>query len=140
MSAATPLWQPTPETIARAKASAFMRMANERFGLDCRDYHALWQWSIDERERFWRLVWDFCGVIAARVGERTVVDADAMPGARWFADARLNFAENLLRRRDDSPALVFRGEDQIASQVTLAAPYAEVSRPARPCQPAVVRP
>jgi acetoacetyl-CoA synthetase len=140
MTAANPLWQPAPETLARANASAFLRLANERFGLDCRDYHALWQWSVDERDQFWRLVWDFCGVIAARVGERTVVDADAMPGARWFPDARLNFAENLLRRRDEAIALVFRGEDQVASQVSFAELYAEVSRLAQALRAAGVGP
>ena len=128
MTAANPLWQPAPETLARANASAFLRLANERFGLDCRDYHALWQWSIDERDRFWRLVWDFCGVIASRVGERTVVDADAMPGARWFPEARLNFAENLLRRGDRGDALVFWDEAGAKRRVSYSDLTSDVSR------------
>ncbi|MGH8665297.1 MAG: acetoacetate--CoA ligase [Burkholderiales bacterium] len=134
------LWQPTPETTARANLTAFMRMANERYRLACADYDALWRWSIDHRDQFWQSVWDYCGVIAARTAERVLIDADAMPGARWFPGARLNFAENLLRRQDDSIALVFRGEDQAASQVTFAELYAEVSRLAQALRAAGVQP
>ena len=134
------LWQPTAETAARANLTAFMRMANERYGLACADYDALWRWSIDRRDQFWQAVWDYCGVIAARTAECTVLDADAMPGARWFPGARLNFAENLLRRQDDSIAIVFRGEDQVASQVTFAELYAEVSRLAQALREAKVQP
>src|SRR5262249_45779480 len=71
-------------------------------------------WSNDEREAFWRLLWDYAGVIGER-GPRTLIDGERMPGARWFPDARLNFAENLLAARgadDASDALVFRGEDR----------------------------
>jgi acetoacetyl-CoA synthetase len=140
MAAATPLWQPTQETIARANLSAFMRMANERFGLGCGDYESLWRWSIERRDQFWQAVWEFCGVIASRTAERVVIDADAMPGARWFPEARLNFAENLLRRQDDSVALVFRGEDRLESRVTFAELYAEVSRLAQALRAAGVQP
>ncbi|MPZ42952.1 MAG: acetoacetate--CoA ligase [Betaproteobacteria bacterium] len=134
------LWQPTSEAAARANLTAFMRMANERYGLACADYDALWRWSIDHRDQFWQSVWDYCGVIATRTAERVLIDADAMPGARWFPGARLNFAENLLRRQDDSIALVFRGEEQVASQVTFAELYAEVSRLAQALRAAGVQP
>jgi acetoacetyl-CoA synthetase len=134
------LWQPTPEAAARANLTAFMRMVNERYALDCADYDALWRWSIEHPDAFWRSVWDYCGVIASRAAEHVVVDADAMPGARWFDGARLNFAENLLRRQDDSVALIFRGEDRVASRVTFAELYGEVSRLAQALRAAGVQP
>jgi acetoacetyl-CoA synthetase len=115
-------------------------MVGERHGVACVDYDALWRWSVDHRDAFWQTVWDYCGVIASRPAEQVVVDADAMPGARWFNGARLNFAENLLRRRDDAVALVFRGEDRVASEVTFAELYTEVSRLAQALRAAGVQP
>ena len=79
-------------------------------------------------EQFWQSVWSFCGVIASDRGNRAVADREKMPGARWFPDARLNFAQNLLRRHDDSVALVFWGEDKIKRKVTYAELYAQTSR------------
>ena len=85
---------------------------------------------MDNKEAFWRALWDYAGVVGTR-GERTLVDGDRMPGARWFPDARLNFAENLLTRRaadDAGDALVFRGEDKVARRVSHAELVAAVSR------------
>ncbi|ODT31793.1 MAG: acetoacetate--CoA ligase [Kaistia sp. SCN 65-12] len=73
------------------------------------DYQGLHRWSVSERGAFWSAVWDFCGVIGDK-GERLVVDADLMPGARFLPDATLNFAENLLRRDGTTDAIVFRDE------------------------------
>jgi acetoacetyl-CoA synthetase len=75
------------------------------------DYASLHRWSIDDIPVFWSGVWDFCGVVSNARGDRVVIDADKMPGARWFPDARLNFAENLLADRGNSEALIFRSED-----------------------------
>jgi acetoacetyl-CoA synthetase len=103
-----------------------------------RDGHAevdgpatLYRWSVDHPEAFWLAVWDFCGVIAETRGERVLVDRDRMPGARFFPEARLNFAENLLRRRDSSPAIVFRSEDGVTRRLTHAGLHDEVSRTAQ---------
>ncbi len=73
-------------------------------------YHPLWRWSITDQPAFWAALWDFCGVVGER-GGRVLVDGDRMPGARYFPDARLNFAENLLRRRTDDPAIIAWSED-----------------------------
>ena len=97
--------------------SAFILEANARFGLDLSDYASLYAWSIAERAEFWRLLWDFCGV-RGEPGARVIVDDDLMPGARWFPDARLNFSENLLRRRDDADAIVFWGEDRVRRRLS----------------------
>jgi acetoacetyl-CoA synthetase len=77
------------------------------------------------------MMWDFAGIRASRTYDRVVDDLDKMPGAAWFAGARLNFAENLLRFRDDHPALIFRGEDKVSRTVTYAGLYDEVARVAR---------
>ncbi len=103
------LWRPSPERVAAAQLTAFRLAAQECWGVPLPDYRALHRFSVERREQFWRSVWDFCGVIG-EPGERVLADGDRMPGARFFPEARLSFAENLLRRRDDAPALVFRGE------------------------------
>jgi len=123
-----PLWQPSPARIASANLGAFLRHVRERWGVKVTDYAGLYEWSIAERERFWQSVWWFCNVIGDDRGGPVVIDGDRMPGARWFPEARLNFAENLLRRRDRASAVVFWGEDRLKSRVTYAELYDEVSR------------
>ncbi len=120
MTANLPLWQPSPERIAQANITAFARTAGAAAGRTLPDYGSLWRWSNDDPETFWQSLWDYAGVIGER-GERTLQDPDRMPGARWFPDARLNFAENLLDARgtdDATEALVFRGEDREQRRVT----------------------
>ena len=123
-----PLWQPSQERIAAANLTAFMRYVRGEYGVAAADYPQLYAWSIDDLERFWHAVWSFCGVIAATRGDVILTDRDKMPGARWFPDAQLNFAENVLRRRDRAIAIVFWGEDKVRSRVTYAELHAETSR------------
>jgi acetoacetyl-CoA synthetase len=92
------------------------------------DFGALYRWSIEAPEAFWRSLWDFCGVVAETRGERVVAHFERMPGAAWFPDARLNFAENLLRRDDDSPALIFQGEERVRHTLSHAELRSAVSR------------
>ena len=94
-----PLWQPTEARIAEANLTALLARLRQERGLDFKNYDDLYAWSISDLEAFWSAVWDFCGVIADAARGPVVVDADKMPGARFFPEARLNFAENLLRRR-----------------------------------------
>jgi len=108
MKTAEPLWRPQAAGEATQMA-AFMRQARETSGQALPDYAALHAWSIGDRGAFWDLVWDFCDVIGDK-GASLVADEDQMPGARFFPEARLNFAENLLRRNDDGEAIVFRSE------------------------------
>ena len=116
-----PLWAPSPERAAASGMAAFMRHA----GFD--DYEALWQWSVDRPEAFWPMVWDHCGAVGER-GGRVLEHGDRMPGAVWFSEARLNYAENLLKHRDHADALVFWGEDKVRRKLSREALYAEVSR------------
>ena len=125
------LWQPSKERIARSNISAFIKLVNKRWQAGVADSNALYEWSISQPEQFWTSVWDFCGVIAQSRGERVLVDGDKMPGAHWFPDAKLNFAENLLRRRDDEDAIVFWGEDKVRRRMSFEEIYDAVSRTAQ---------
>ncbi len=127
MSVETPLWTPSPEQLRSAPLTVFARAAERRTGRSFAGYEALHRWSIDDRETFWSLLWDHCAVIGDK-GRRVLVDGDKMPGASFFPDARLNFAENLLRRRGGAAALVFRGEDKIARRLSWDELRALVSR------------
>jgi acetoacetyl-CoA synthetase len=117
MNQTAPLWSPSAEDIAAAPMTAFMALAEKASGKPIADYETLHAWSVDDRETFWNLVWDYCDVIGER-GERTLIDGDKMPGARFFPDAKLNFAENLLRKTGSSDALVFRGEDKVERRLS----------------------
>ena len=135
-----PLWQPSSERIARANLTAFVRDAHRQWGEDIRDYPGLYRWSVTEPERFWQSVWSFCKVIGDRGSGPVLIDGGKMPGAQWFPQARLNFAENLLRRRDHATALVFWGENRVRSRVTYGELHAEVSRLAQALRSAGVGP
>ena len=137
-----PLWKPSAERIAVARLTAFTKQVNRNSGLDVDGYQALYEWSIAEIGDFWCAVWDFGGVIAETRGEVALADDDKMPGARFFPDARLNFAENLLRNTsaaeppNDSDgsvhavddALVFWGEDTVRRRLSHSELYDRVSR------------
>ncbi|MGE0502834.1 MAG: acetoacetate--CoA ligase [Rhizobiaceae bacterium] len=123
----TPLWKPSPERIGNAPLTHFMRAAEKLGGKRLADYAALHRWSVDDQEAFWSLVWDHCGVIGEK-GGRVLVDGERMPGASFFPDARLNFAENLLRKSDASEAIVFRGEDKVERRMSWSELTVLVSR------------
>jgi len=123
-----PLWQPSAERAAATRLTAFMRFLAQRHGGAFEDYAALHRFSVESMEAFWAAVWDFCDVRAESRGDVVLADGDRMPGARFFPDARLNFAENLLRRRSDQTAIYFRSEDRIERSVTWRGLHATVSR------------
>ena len=122
-----PLWTPDAGRIARTRLTAFARGVDAAAGTRLAgDYDALHRWSVSSPEAFWRAVWDFAGVIGD-AGDVVLADGDRFPGARWFPDAQLNFAENLLRHRGPQPAIVSlleNGERHVLSRDEL---YAEVA-------------
>ncbi|WP_163270140.1 acetoacetate--CoA ligase [Chelativorans alearense] len=122
-----PLWIPSAEQLRRAPMSVFMEAAAKASGRPIADFDSLHRWSVEEREAFWPLVWDFCGIVGER-GERVLVDGEKMPGASFFPDAKLNFAENLLRKSGAEDAIVFRGEDKVARRLSWDELRALVSR------------
>jgi acetoacetyl-CoA synthetase len=112
-----PLWTPGPDRIARARLTGFIADVSERFSLSIGGYRELYDFSISRPADFWSALWDFAGIVGTP-GERTVIDLHRMPGARFFPDARLNFAENVLRQRGSGVALVFNGENQRTRSLT----------------------
>ncbi|KAA3608334.1 MAG: acetoacetate--CoA ligase [Planctomycetota bacterium] len=104
------LWQPERERAAASRLQQFCRQVEAESGCSLPKYQDLWQWSVDHPGPFWRKVWDF-GEVIGQPGTEVLHHGEAMPGARWFPQAKLNFAENLLRRDDDHTALIFRRED-----------------------------
>ena len=123
-----PLWTPSPERIEQANLHAFMREVCAQWNVAVTDYSAIYRWSIEQPEQFWQSLWSFAQVKAEYRGELVLKDADKMPGAQWFPDARLNFADNLLRRRDKGAAVVFWGEDRVKRTLTHATLYDQVSQ------------
>jgi acetoacetyl-CoA synthetase len=100
-----PLWKPDARALAEAPIVRFA----EKTGRDLKGFDELHAWSVAEPAAFWELVWDFCEVVGEK-GERRLVDGQALPGARFFPDARLSYAENMLRRSGAAPAMIFRSE------------------------------
>ncbi len=123
----TPLWQPSAERIAGANLTAFMGAVAARWQRRCDDYASLHRWSVEHPEEFWVSVWEFCNV-RGEMCSRIVVDGERMPGAQWFPEARLNFAENLLRSRDDATALCFWGEDKLKQRISRGELHLRVAR------------
>jgi acetoacetyl-CoA synthetase len=121
------LWAPSPESVRAANLTRFIADVNARHGLCLRDYDDLYRWSVDDAEAFWSSWWDAAGVIADVKGTVAVEDGERMPGARWFPEARLNFAENLLRfaaAPDAATRLALVGRDEAGRRVTLT--YAQL--------------
>lgn len=110
-----------------------MSRVNANFRLSLETYADIHRWSISSKELFWSELWDFCGVVGDR-GEHTLINGDKMMEARFFPDAKLNFAENLLRRRDDTDALVFWGEEIARARMSWNELHAAVSRMAQALQ------
>ncbi len=122
-----PLWEPSAERKKQANMTHFIQWVNRKFGKNLKDYPELYEWSINEIPDFWASFWEFAGIKASRGYDRVVDDLGRMPGAKWFAGARLNFAENLLRYRDDRVAMIFKGEVQEPRRITYAELYSQVA-------------
>ncbi len=135
-----PLWTPSPERRANSNLQHFIERINGRFGLRLADYEGIHKFSVDQPENFWSEVWDFCDVKAETRGSRVLAEAAKMQDARFFPDARLNYAENLLRKSDDTPALIFRGENKVRSSMTWGELNAAVGRMHRGLAAAGVKP
>ena len=122
-----PLWTPSPARIAASRMDAFRCFVNQRHGVQLADYPALHAWSVEQREAFWQAIVDFFEIHFYSPAECVLREGPAMPDARWFPGATLNFAEHLLRRRDGHPALVAIGEDGSREQLSYAQLAAHVA-------------
>jgi acetoacetyl-CoA synthetase len=134
------LWQPSLERIKSTNMYHFMQYVNERHGKRLASYEELYQWSIDLPADFWVTLWNYAHVLHSRPYDQVVDDLNRMPGARWFEGARLNFAENLLRYRDDQLALSFKGENLPTTSITYAELFQQVARLAQSLRALGVRP
>ncbi|HET8650562.1 MAG TPA: acetoacetate--CoA ligase [Gemmatimonadales bacterium] len=134
-----PIWTPSPDRIARSSMTAFLGFARALKQRSIPDYPALYQWSVEHPEEFWPAVWRFCGVVSDRENEPEPWDSvgqglDRMApptpggGPHWFPGARLNFAENLLRYRDERPALIFWNERGRQREISYSELFAAAAR------------
>ena len=106
-----PLWTPSPGRAAKTELARFMKLAGKS------SYEELHRWSVEQSADFWDLLWKF-GQVRGEPGLRRVINPERMPGAKWFPEGKLNYAENLLRERGAADAIVFWGEDRIKRRVT----------------------
>ncbi|MBI2899371.1 MAG: acetoacetate--CoA ligase [Planctomycetes bacterium] len=132
----SPLWTPSPDRVRAATITRYVGSLGGKFA----SYADLWRWSVEDRAAFWRSILEFGEVRSSTPWEKLVENPDAMPGARWFVGARFNFAENLLRRRDAHPAVVFQGETGPARVLAYSELYDQVSRLARTLRRLDIRP
>jgi acetoacetyl-CoA synthetase len=125
------LWQPSEKLIKKANMTRFIDFVNKKYCLEINSYAQLYNWSIKNITDFWAAMWEFGGIKASRRYDKVVDNLRKFPGARWFIGARLNFAENLLRYRDNHAAFIFRGETQKTAKMTYAEVYNSVARLAK---------
>ena len=122
------LWKPSEQRIKSSNMYKFMQFINERHGTEFQEYMPLYRWSVESIPEFWAAFWDYAEIKCSKTYDTVVDDLTRMPGAKWFQGARLNFAENLLRYRDEHTALIFRGETQKTARMSYAELYDTVAR------------
>ncbi len=125
-----PQWVPANKRVQDSILSRFKRQLESDFGLEFASYQELHKWSVANNQDFWPALWDFCGVIGQR-GDRVVIQKDVMEEAAWFPDARLNFAENLLRTSGDTPAIIARTGQLLRIEISWDELHDQVSRVAQ---------
>jgi acetoacetyl-CoA synthetase len=135
-----PLWTPSEDRVKNANMTRFIEFVNRKHGKAIKVYDDLYRWSIDSIPEFWATLWEFLGIKASRRYDQVVEDVHRMPGTKWFSGAKLNFAENLLRYRDDRIALVFKGEADPPVRKTYAQLYDEVARLAKSLRDLGIKP
>ena len=134
------LWKPTDEQIKKSNMYRFMKFINQTYNQNFKEYASLYDWSIENISDFWAAFWDFADIIHSKRYDQVIDNPKKMPGARWFSGAELNFAENLLRYRDERAALIFKGEGQPSTRLTYAQLYDEVARLAKALKDLGIRP
>jgi acetoacetyl-CoA synthetase len=122
------LWEPSEAQIENANMTRFMNFVNQEYSLGISTYEELYKWSIENIPDFWTAMWAFGEIVHSETYGNVVDDLKKMPGASWFQGAKLNYAENLLRFRDQKTAIVFRGESRVVQKLTYAELYDKVAR------------
>ena len=122
------LWKPTLSEIEDSQAWEFIQEANVKFNISLENFHDLYKWSCKCPESFWELFWTYSKIIAENDSKEVLKNGDDFLGSEWFSDSKLNFAKNLLSKRDQSLAIVFWGEDKYKSSLSHSELYNQVSR------------
>ncbi len=123
----SPLYSPSQEQVKASNMHDFMEYVTKRTGKDFADYQSFWRWSIDDKEIFWDIIWDYCGVIGDK-GTQVFDDNDGqMFGSKFFPDSKINYAENLLKNPNDKTAIIFSDENRNERELTRAELYNQVS-------------
>ncbi|MFX1572866.1 MAG: AMP-binding protein [Promethearchaeota archaeon] len=125
------LWEPSKEWIKNTEVTRFIKFVNKKYKQKIREGKELYQWSIEKVEDFWSAMWDFGEIIASKRYDKVVENLNVFPGTKWFPGARLNFAENLLKYKDDQFAFIFQGETKKTEIISYANLYQEVARLAK---------
>ncbi|HYW92018.1 MAG TPA: acetoacetate--CoA ligase [Gammaproteobacteria bacterium] len=135
-----PIWTPSAQRADASRMARFLSLVQDEYAPEITNYAGLYRWSVENPRAFWPAVWGFCGMQASRFWQAVLEDGERMPGARWFRGAELNFAENLLRFRDQRPAIVFRDEAGNREVLTHAQLYRRVAGLASALRRAGLRP
>jgi acetoacetyl-CoA synthetase len=122
------LWEPTPDRIKQTQMYKFMTKVNNEFGHSFSSYPELYDWSVQNIPEFWATLWDFLDIQATQPYKQVIDDVTKMPGTKWFSGAKLNFAQNLLRYRDDQTAIIFQSEGSDPISMSYAQLYQRVAQ------------
>lgn len=123
------LWEPSEEYIKSTNIHSFMNYVNKKFYLELNDYTSIYKWSVDYPDSFWGALWDYLDIKCSQTYDTSVDDISKFPGAKWFVGAKLNYAENMLKfSSSSSPAIIFRGENQIREEFSHKILYEQVVR------------
>ena len=134
------LWEPTPDRIKQTQMYKFMTKVNNEFGHSFSSYPELYDWSVQNIPEFWATLWDFLDIQATQPYTQVIDDVTKMPGAKWFSGAKLNFAQNLLRYRDDQTAIIFQSEGSDPVYMSYAQLYQRVAQLAQALKDLGVQP
>lgn len=121
------LWTPSEETVQEANMTEFIEFTNQKFDKDFETYFELYDWSVENIPDFWAAMWDYGEVITSEDYDEVVEDLEKFPGTKWFGGSKLNFAENLLRFKDDKTAFTFHGESRKTEEITYSELYDKVA-------------
>jgi acetoacetyl-CoA synthetase len=124
----SPLWTPSVTSSQNSNMQAFSSLMAKKYSLNNNEYNTIHKWSVENTSDFWKEIWDFTKIKSSQTFHNVVDDSHKMPGAKWFYGAKLNFAENLLKRCDNHKALIFRGENSVQREITYAELYEQVKR------------
>ena len=122
------LWEPSAEVIEQANLTRYMAWLKNNKGLDFQTYDQLWHWSVTDLAAFWGSLWDYFDIVASQTYE-TVLTDQTMPGAQWFAGAKLNYAENLFRHKNSKrPAMLYKAENEPLQEIGWSEIYDQTAK------------